>query len=89
MHPNSGERSVEAIEMKILAYLNRNPRAKDTIEGIMQWWLLDQEIRFELDRVQEALRRLVRNRLVLEHRQIDGRILYQLNRNRPAGTKTD
>ena len=50
----------------------------------MQWWLLDQEIRFELDRVQEALRRLVRNRLVLEHRQIDGRILYQLNRNRPT-----
>ena len=89
MYPNSGERSVEAIEIKILAYLKRNPRAQDTMEGIVQWWLLEQEIRFELSRVQEAVRRLVRHRLVLEQRQMDGRILYQLNRSLPAGTKTE
>jgi hypothetical protein len=69
--------------------LKRNPRAQDTMEGIVQWWLLEQEIRFELSRVQEAVRRLVRHRLVLEQRQMDGRILYQLNRSLPAGTKTE
>ena len=29
----------EKIALQILAYLKEHPQAKDTIEGISQWWL--------------------------------------------------
>jgi len=40
--------SNEDISLKILAYLLNNPNAQDTLEGISEWWLLDQDIKNEL-----------------------------------------
>lgn len=39
---------------EILEYLIRHPDAKDTVEGILKWWL-DSDAEWEKDEVQQAL----------------------------------
>ncbi len=51
------------LERKLLRYLIDHPDARDTLEGIAKWWLLEQEIREEKARVQEALAELVAKRI--------------------------
>src|SRR5215475_11103586 len=70
------------IERDILAYLTQNPSAEDTVEGIVEWWLLEQRIRNESERAQEALSDLVSRGLVLERTGIDSRSRYRVNAER-------
>lgn len=65
---------------EILAYLSSHPNAQDTIEGIMHWWLLEQDIKRSMAHVQAALSELVARRLVVEHRGADGKVRYSVNR---------
>lgn len=69
------------IAAQLLAYLNENPQAQDTLEG-MVWWLLEQRVRFYTTSVKQALAELVAEGLVLEHQGPDGRLHYRLNRRR-------
>jgi len=72
----------------ILAYLSDNPDAGDTFEGIVEWWLLNQRIKFETRNVSEAVARLVSEGLIIEHEASDSRIIYKVNRKqaiRPNG----
>ncbi|MGH9764634.1 MAG: hypothetical protein ACREAC_27680 [Blastocatellia bacterium] len=64
----------------ILSYLERNPSAEDTIEGIVQWWLLEQKIQQETAKVKEALADLVTRGLVVERHSGDNRVHYGMNR---------
>src|SRR5215470_3828677 len=64
----------------ILAYLADNPDAGDTLAGIAEWWLLTQSIKFETRTVSEAVARLVADGLIVEHKGIDSRIIYKINR---------
>ena len=43
----------------ILAYLMDNPDAGDTFEGIVEWWLLHQRIKFETETVSEAVAKII------------------------------
>lgn len=70
------------IERDILAYLTRNPSAEDTVEGIVEWWLLDQRIRSESERAKQALAELVSKGLVLERAGRDARCRYRVNAER-------
>jgi len=63
----------------ILAYLSDNPDAGDTFDGIVEWWLLDQRIKFETRNVSEAVARLVSEGLILEQEESDARIIYKVN----------
>ena len=65
---------------EILAYLAAHPNAQDTIEGIMQWWLLEQDIKRSRAHVQAALVELLARRLVIEKPGTDGRLNYRVNR---------
>ena len=64
----------------ILAYLSEHPKAQDTIEGILEWWLLEQDIRRSIPQVQAALAELITRRLVVEHHGTDGRVRYRVDR---------
>lgn len=75
----SGVENEDAVGRKILDYLKHNPSAEDTLEGIAQWWLLEQQIRIETARVQAALKRLVERNLLIVRRGADGRTRYRLN----------
>lgn len=66
----------------ILAYLSDNPDAGDTFEGIVEWWLLNQRIKFESGNVSEAVARLVSEGLIVEHEASDSRIIYKVNKTR-------
>ena len=50
----------------ILAYLSDNPDAGDTFDGIVEWWLLRQRIKFETRNVSEAVTKLVSEALIAE-----------------------
>jgi hypothetical protein len=64
---------------EILAYLVENPKAQDTFEGVVKWWLLEREIKFETARVKEALSELVAKGLILEKKGINSQIRYCIN----------
>jgi hypothetical protein len=66
----------------ILAYLSDNPDAGDTFDGIVEWWLLDQRIKFETRNVSDAVTQLVSDGLVVEHTEADSRIIYKVNTGR-------
>jgi hypothetical protein len=43
----------------IRSYLAEHPGAMDTLEGIAGWWLMRQQIRVDVERLERVLHRLV------------------------------
>jgi hypothetical protein len=70
-----------------LCYLVDHPRAKDTAEGIMQWWLDDKSIgRMDVER---SLSLLVSRGLIRETRRNGASPYYQLiSRRKPLALRT-
>ena len=66
---------------EILAYLIDHPNARDTLEGIVEWWLLEQQIKFQTARVKDALSDLVARGLILEKKGSNSQIHYRINQN--------
>ena len=67
------------VALKILRYLQEHPRAADTANGILEWWLLKQSISEEQNLVDQALKMLVEKNLILSTTAVDGRKHYCLN----------
>lgn len=67
---------------QILDYLVEHPEAQDTLEGIVEWWLLERQIKFQTARVKEALSELIVKGLILEHKGIDSRTHYRINQRK-------
>jgi hypothetical protein len=67
------------IAHEILAYLMDHPDAQDTLDGVVQWWLLERKIKNQTDLTKEALAELVSKGLVLESESGDSRIHYRMN----------
>jgi len=66
-HTLINERS--QIKQEILAYLEVHPESRDTLEGIVEWWLLRLKIEFATKRVEEALNELVAEGLVIKEQK--------------------
>jgi hypothetical protein len=66
----------------VLAYLLQHPQAQDTVEGIAEWWLLEQRIRCAMTDVEFILRELVRKEFLVARQCRDGRTYYGLNRDK-------
>lgn len=64
---------------EILAYLVDHPKAQDTLEGIVEWWLLERTIKYETARVKEALSDLVARGLILEKKGSNSQFHYRVN----------
>jgi hypothetical protein len=54
------------------------------MEGIVEWWVLEQEIRRSTVQVRGALAELVSQKLVLQRQGKDGRIHYRVDRRKSA-----
>jgi hypothetical protein len=52
------QRQEQKVAEAIRHYLVEHPQAMDTLEGIAEWWLLRQEIRVAVQRVERALGQL-------------------------------
>ena len=66
---------------EILAYLVDHPNARDTLAGIVDWWLLERQIKFQTTRVKEALSDLVAKGLIVEKKGSNSQIHYRVNRS--------
>ena len=73
---------------EILAYLVDNPKAQDTFEGIVEWWLLERAIKFQEAQVKEALADLVAKGLILEKKGSNSQIHYQFNQGKYIKSKS-
>lgn len=70
------------IAKKILSYLLGNTTAEDSIEGIVEWWLLEEEIKHRKKEVQRAIDELVAQHLVSARASKDSIIRYRLNKQK-------
>jgi DNA-binding MarR family transcriptional regulator len=70
------------IAYEILSYLAKNPNAQDTLDGIVEWWLLAQHIERHVAKVKGALTELISRGLIEERRSEDSRVYYRLNRRK-------
>jgi hypothetical protein len=70
------------IESGVLSYLVGNPLARDTLEGIVEWWLLEQKIKHNIAEVNDVLDELVAKKLVLKYKSPDARVRYGINRRK-------
>lgn len=72
----------------VLAYLIKNAEAGDTLEGIVEWWLLEQEIRRGSAEVKETLDELVARQLIGEYERPDKRVHYRINPGKEKEIRT-
>jgi len=70
------------IAQDILSYLLEHTAAEDTIEGIVEWWLLEEKIRRRTKEVQKALDELARDSLIIALKSKDSKIRYRLNKRK-------
>lgn len=70
------------ISSEILAYLAKHPHAQDTLRGIIDWWLLEQQIERQTTEVKQALDNLLAKGLILERKGKDSQLHYLINRRK-------
>lgn len=64
---------------EILAYVAERPRARDTFEGILRWWLLERWTERQRREVRRAVDELVEAGFLVATRGRDGRLRYGLD----------
>ncbi len=67
---------------QILAYLVEHPEAQDTVEGIVEWWLLERTIKFQKTQIIKAISELVAKGLVIENKGRDSQTHYRINQSK-------
>ena len=61
----------------ILHYLQKNPSAADSLEGVMNWWLSPAYGKVDAARIEQALEQLIAEGLVRKTALVDGTVLYR------------
>jgi hypothetical protein len=69
---------------ELLEYWIQHPEALGTVEAMVEWWLLEHRIQQATIELQSVLSDLVSNGFVVRRQEADGRIYYQLNREKEA-----
>jgi hypothetical protein len=64
---------------EILRYLAQNPEANDTVEGIVEWWLLEQRINHSVAEVTAVLAEFRAQGLIVARQGLDGRTHYRVD----------
>jgi hypothetical protein len=72
----------ERIALQILRYMEEHPQAKDTIEGISQWWLAREAGEYRLADVERAVTRLVAKDLIVTNNRKGSARCYGANPRR-------
>ncbi|RPJ61089.1 MAG: hypothetical protein EHM23_08150 [Acidobacteria bacterium] len=72
------------ITRDILSYLLDNRGARDTLNGIVEWWLLERHVRRGVNQVEQVLLELTSRGFIIEQKAADGRVHYQINPQKEA-----
>lgn len=70
------------IAIEVLTYLYDHSDAQDTLNGIVEWWLLDHRIKQQQQSIEHALAELIKDELVVATRGSDSRTRYRMNRRK-------
>jgi hypothetical protein len=70
------EPDAAAVADEILAYLRAHPEAADTLDGVVQWWLIRSRYLRGLRQVRAALALLIERGQVVERTGADATRLY-------------
>ena len=79
MDADAVNQKTEQFARMILNYLQRNPDAGDTLEGIAKWWLELERIESTVEEVANVLERLLEARVVEAHRITSGATVYKIS----------
>ena len=66
----------------VLSDMLENVTAPDTLEGIVEWWLLEKKIQHNTAEVKSVLDELSAKNLIVEFKAPDSRVRYRINRNK-------
>ena len=66
------------VASEILGYLTKHPSAEDTLEGIVQWLILEKHLQTTPGIVAHALAQLIERRLVTTRQGTGGPMIYHL-----------
>jgi hypothetical protein len=66
-------------EEDIMSYLLDHPDAKDTLEGILRWWVMEQRVKREMMQVEKAVVALTEREWLLKRTGADSQVHYRLN----------
>ncbi len=80
--------SLMAAAREILSYLVEHPDAKDTTEGIMNWWLSKGDTERERDEVQKAIDFLVAKGWLVMREIADSKKIYGVEMGRLGEIET-
>jgi len=61
-----------------------NTTAQDTLEGIVEWWLLERKIERNTAEVKSVLDELASKELIVEFTARDGRVRYRVNQSKKS-----
>jgi hypothetical protein len=70
------------ITRDVLSYLSEHIEAQDTLEGVVEWWLLEKKINRHMTEVKEVLDDLVTKELLIARQGEDARLHYRVNRRK-------
>ena len=80
--------TVSEIAQAIAAYVEKNPEAQDTLDGIVQWWLPEAQHQTRTALIKEALDELVAAGLITAHKAKDAQIFYRATRRASTSDAT-
>jgi hypothetical protein len=79
--------TVEEIAEQILRYLSKHPQAEDTAEGILRWWVMEEQLEEAASTVREALVSLVVGGNLFVVVGGDGSVRYRLRKPSEEGSQ--
>lgn len=64
---------------EVLQCFARFPQRQDTLQGIAQWWLMENRVEWAVTEVQAALDELLARGFIISWRTTDGQTRYKVN----------
>src|ERR1051326_2756574 len=87
-HDKSKPARVSPLSIEILQYLERSPRASDTLLGIARWWILRQRIEALTTEVKDALDELLDLGFLIRKQRPHAQPTYSLNHQKVSDCRT-
>ena len=68
------------LQKEIEDYLQKNPNAGDSLEGVMSWWLSQRNKKPDVAEIEQVLEQLIAEGSVRKVSLVGGTILYRKNK---------
>ena len=77
---DKSESDTTNLQREIVGYLQKNPNAGDSLEGVMNWWLSQRNKKPDVAEIEQVLEQLIAEGSVRKVSLVGGTILYRKNK---------